>query len=266
GAALPIIDQRAEGARPMTPHAESIRPDLTIGAPPLLRLVRVEGRKVLDTRAGFWLCVSLVLGALASTSIAQATADSPTMFGLLGNAGLVVSGIVPILAILLVTSEGSQRTGLTTFALTPRRDRVIWAKLVAALAIGAAAAVACLVAALIAALIGGIPIHLAAVDFPQVVLLELLSAAGGVALGLALMRSPLALVVYFVVPTMLSALGNLSHGLSDVMAWLDASAGQLLGQVHVSPHGWLKISVMSWIWIAVPMAIGFWRLRRTELK
>src|SRR5262245_46682388 len=175
----------------MTTHAESLQPDLTQGAPPIARLSRVEGRKVLDTRAGLWLSIAIVLGALASTSVAQATADSPVMFDLLGNAGLVVSGLVPILGILLVTSEWSQRTGLTTFALAPQRDRVIWAKVVASLAIGAAAAVACLVAALIAALIGGIPIDLAAADFPQILVLQLVAAVGGVALGLALMRSAL---------------------------------------------------------------------------
>jgi ABC-2 type transport system permease protein len=250
----------------MTSLTETLRPDLTLGAPSLLRLARVEGRKVFDTRAGFWLSIVTVLSALAATSVAQATASSPAMFDLLGNAGLVVSGFVPILGILLATSEWSQRTGLTTFALVPMRGRVVWAKLLAALAIGAAAAVTCLVAALIAALVGGIPINLAAVDFLQVLVLELIGTVGGLALGLALMRSPLALVVYFVVPTLLGALGNLSNGLRDVIDWLDASAGQLLGQGHVSPHGWLKIAVMCWIWIAVPMAIGLWRLQRTEFK
>src|SRR4029450_1352015 len=88
--ALPLVDHQPEGDGPMTSLTETLRPDLTLGAPSLLRLARVEGRKVFDTRAGFWLSIVTVLSALAATSVAQATASSPAMFDLLGNAGLVV--------------------------------------------------------------------------------------------------------------------------------------------------------------------------------
>ena len=44
----------------------------------------------------------------------------------------IMSLILPVLGILLVTSEWSQRTGLTTFALVPQRERVIVAKLIGA--------------------------------------------------------------------------------------------------------------------------------------
>ena len=44
----------------------------------------------------------------------------------------MTSFLLPILAIMLVTSEWSQRTALVTFTLEPRRSRVVLAKLVVA--------------------------------------------------------------------------------------------------------------------------------------
>ncbi len=46
--------------------------------------------------------------------------------------------ILPIVAILSATSERSRRSGLATFTLGSHRDRVIGAKLVAAVAVGLA--------------------------------------------------------------------------------------------------------------------------------
>ena len=41
-----------------------------------------------------------------------------------------------MIAILSVTSEWSQRSGLTTFTLVPKRGQVIWAKLLISVALG----------------------------------------------------------------------------------------------------------------------------------
>ena len=46
---------------------------------------------------------------------------------------------LPILIIMLVTSEASQRNGLVTFTLEPRRSRVVVAKFIAGVALGGAA-------------------------------------------------------------------------------------------------------------------------------
>ena len=47
--------------------------------------------------------------------------------------------LLPIMAILSVTSEWSQRSGLTTFTLVPHRNRVLAAKAIVAIAVGAVA-------------------------------------------------------------------------------------------------------------------------------
>ena len=47
--------------------------------------------------------------------------------------------ILPLIAILAVTSEWSQRTGLTTFTLIPHRGRIITAKAISSVVIAIAA-------------------------------------------------------------------------------------------------------------------------------
>jgi hypothetical protein len=61
--------------------------------------------------------------------------------------------LLPILGILSVTSEWSQRTTLLTFALVPRRERVTAAKALAACLLGALGLVVCLAAAAVGNLI-----------------------------------------------------------------------------------------------------------------
>ena len=51
----------------------------------------------------------------------------------LGVSGAVLGYFLPILIIMLVTSEVSQRTGLVTFTLEPRRSRVVVAKFIGGL-------------------------------------------------------------------------------------------------------------------------------------
>ena len=65
--------------------------------------------------------------------------------------------LLPVLGILLVTSEWSQRTGLITFALVPVRSRVLGAKLAASLVVSVVALVVCLAVSVIAAGEGGDP-------------------------------------------------------------------------------------------------------------
>ena len=55
------------------------------------------------------------------------------------DAGLQPAAVLlPVLGILLVTSEWSQRTGMITFALVPVRSRVLGAKLIASLLLAVA--------------------------------------------------------------------------------------------------------------------------------
>jgi ABC-2 type transport system permease protein len=106
-------------------------------AVPFPRLVKVELRKSYDTRAGFWLLVTIVgfvLVMLAIATIITLVESEPVLLGDFASiAAYMTSFLLPILAIMLVTSEWTQRSALSTFTLEPRRHLVIFAKLVSGL-------------------------------------------------------------------------------------------------------------------------------------
>jgi hypothetical protein len=108
--------------------------------PGLGRLVAVELRKMLNTRAGFWLQVAIVaitVVVVAVRSVVGEAADHT--FASVLDVGLQPAAVLlPIVGILLVTSEWSQRTGMITFALVPVRSRVLGAKLVASVVLAVA--------------------------------------------------------------------------------------------------------------------------------
>ena len=88
-------------------------------------------------------CSPIVLVTLAIVVIFFLAADEAdrTFINFMGATATPQSFLLPVLGILLVTSEWGQRTTLTTFALEPHRGRVIAAKVVAALLFGLAAIV-----------------------------------------------------------------------------------------------------------------------------
>src|SRR6478672_3653848 len=113
----------------------------TFSRPGLRRLTMVELRKMVDTRAGFWLQLSVlaltVLVVVLSAVLGHN--DDHTLADFLKNSVQPASVLLPIVGILLVTSEWSQNTTLTTFALVPQRSRVIAAKVLASLVLSVAA-------------------------------------------------------------------------------------------------------------------------------
>ena len=114
--------------------------------PGLGRLVAVELRKMVDTRAGFWLQVAMVALTVVVVVVRLLVGDAAHhTFQSVLDVGLQPAAVLlPVLGILLVTSEWSQRTGLITFALVPVRSRVLAAKLIASLVLAIAAVVVCL--------------------------------------------------------------------------------------------------------------------------
>ena len=79
-----------------------------------------------DTRSGFWLLASIGITAVLATGavILFAPDDELTYDTFAAAIGFPMAVILPMIAILSVTSEWSQRSGLTTFTLVPHRGRV----------------------------------------------------------------------------------------------------------------------------------------------
>ncbi len=106
---------------------------------PFTRVLGVELTKIFDTRSGFWLTAGIGISALLATAaVILFVPDASLTYDTFGAAiGIPMVVLLPVMAILSVTSEWSQRSGLTTFTLVPNRARVIMAKMIVAITVGA---------------------------------------------------------------------------------------------------------------------------------
>ena len=245
------------------------------GGPTLAVLVRVELRKASDTRAGRWLligtaaiCVLLaVLGALVGEK-----ADR-TFWSILQLETLPLTVFLPVVGILAATGEWSQRTALTTFALVPRRGRVVAAKILSTLALGAVAILVAIglagLGAVLASTAGGAPDAFSGSlrDVGQTFVALELAVLWGAAFGLVLASPAPAIVAYFALPTAFSVLGEVISGLDRVWDWIDPNRGfEALTAGSVDAEVWAQFGVACLLWIAIPLAIGTRRTVRREVK
>lgn len=240
--------------------------------PPFFRLVGVEIRKMADTRAGLWLLIAIAaITVLVNTLFLIFSNDDLPFLAFLQFSAMPQGVLLPVLAILLVTQEWGQRTGLVTFTQEPHRLRVLASKLVAStLFVLAAFAVACLVA-LVLTPIAGADEPFEDVSGPylaRVVLALLLGAVWGYAFGVALLNSAFAIVAYFLVPTVISIVTGIWTTMQDKLLWFDlsTSSSMLFDPDGVDGKGWAQIAVGVLIWIGIPMAVGFSRILRAEIK
>jgi len=248
---------------------------------PFSRLVKVELRKAHDTRAGFWLLTiigGLVLLAEGGLLIASAVNDEEVIFGdFVGVAAFITSIMLPILGILLVTSEWSQRTAMVTFSLEPRRGLVLLAKLVTGVLLTLLTAAVATVLGAVCNLIsfglqGDGSWEFGWNFFFGFLLVQSLTMAGGFALAALLLNTPAALVVFFVykwaLPGILFALAASFEWFKDVGPWINfQDALQPLSDMSLSSGDeWGHLFVSGLFWLVLPLAIGMWRVLRAEVK
>lgn len=244
--------------------------------PPLGRLVAVELRKAVDTRAGRWLIVIFAIASLAVTAGqvfagGEGAGDFAFWLSFQGAPG---GFLVSILAILVLTSEWGARTGLGTFALVPRRQRVLAAKLGAVLVLTAVAFLFSAATTVLGTAAGSVVQDVPAdwsLTWWQVVqpLVSLVvNVLAGFSLGLLLLNAAAAIVVYFAAPTLLAVLFTLVTRLRDVGPWVDYSTA-LQGFGSAAPASgtqWLHVATASAIWVLLPAAVGAWRVQRAEIS
>jgi ABC-type transport system involved in multi-copper enzyme maturation permease subunit len=239
--------------------------------PGLGRLVAVELRKILDTRAGFWLQVATVGITAVAVIVRLVVGDAAdhTFASVLTVGVKPAAVLLPVAGILLVTSEWSQRTGMITFALVPVRSRVLGAKLIASLVLAVAilaVSVGIVAAGVLAAspevdgtwsdvapLIGQSAVYLAA------------GMVTGVAFGAILLASAPAIVALFALPIAWTALASLSF-FADAAPWLDTrlALGPMPEEVMSSTQ-WAHAGTALALWMVLPLLIGTWRITRREV-
>jgi ABC-2 type transport system permease protein len=244
-------------ATPLTARAER---------PGMGRLIKVETRKMLDTRAGLWLLIITALGAIGgmlAQSLGGHGADAEAASVFYTAAG-VSSVLLPVIGVLLVTGEWSQRTGLFTFALVPARGRIVAAKFIAALLVAVVASALCLILGLLGGSLFGTGTEIDGAQIGQGFVFLAISVSIGVALGLLLQSSPLAIVTLFAGPVLIGAIGAISNSINDVTVWLDQSSFQTLVDITDSPE-WGKIAVTALFWVALPLVLGMIRLERGDI-
>lgn len=240
---------------------------------PMSRLVRVELRKLADTRAGKWLLIAigLITAGIVVIFLFTAKTSDKTFLNFMGITATPQGFLLPVLGILLVTSEWSQRTALVTFTIMPVRGRVLWAKVLAAMIAGLAAIALAIAVASLATLLDGGPhpwgdFGLAAVG--KFTILQLSGILEGLAFGLLLLNSAAAIVLYFVIPIAFSIITSLIHWLAKIQPWVDLGTSQphLYSGVAMTGKEWAQLAVGSVIWIAIPFVLGLVRVVRAEVK
>jgi ABC-type transport system involved in multi-copper enzyme maturation permease subunit len=238
---------------------------------PFGNLFRAEWRKTLSTRAARWLLAGTCALAVAAEAVPVIFTHDVTQnrASFLTWSALGMSRLLPIVLMLAMTSEWSQRTALITFTLEPRRGRVLAAKIAA----GGVLAVACAVFAFAVATVAVLGAHAAghhvaaAWDWPELAgfaLFMMATSAIGVAFGAALHNSAAAIVTYFALGALISLLtipalakaGNWVNT-TQVFGWM------LTGQW--SGHG-AEMAACVALWILLPLAAGTIRTIRRDIS
>jgi ABC-type transport system involved in multi-copper enzyme maturation permease subunit len=246
---------------------------------PLSRVVTVELRKMFDTRSGFWLMASIVITALLTTigTIAFAPDADLTYYTFAKAIGFPMTVVLPIIAILSITGEWSQRTGLTTFTLVPHRNRVVAAKAVSSVAVAIASMLFAFVIGAIGNLVGtaitgtDLVWDVSLAEGVNIVLGSLLCLLTGTMLGMLIRSSAAALVAYFVyallLPTVAGILASSQEWFRDLQPWVDLNYAQAaLFEGTLSAEQWANVAVTASTWLVLPAILGLRLVVKSEVK
>jgi hypothetical protein len=246
---------------------------------PLSRVINVELRKMFDTRSGFWLMASIVITALLTTigTIAFAPDADLTYYTFAKAIGFPMTVVLPIIAILSITGEWSQRSGLTTFTLVPHRNRVIAAKAVSSIAVAIASMLFAFVIGAIGNLAGtaiagtDLAWDVSLAEGVNIVLGSLLCLLTGTMLGMLIRSSAGALVAYFVyallLPTVSGVLATSQEWFRDLQPWVDLNYAQAaLFEGTLTAEQWANLAVTVSTWLVLPAILGLRLVMKSEVK
>jgi hypothetical protein len=103
------------------------------------------------------------------------------------------------------------------------------------------------------------------------VLIQVIGMLTGFAFAALLLNSPAAIVVYmvysFVLPGLFELGAQLVGWFGDIRPWIDFNfAQQPLVDADMGGKDWAYFLTSGLIWLVLPLAIGFWRVLRAEVK
>jgi ABC-type transport system involved in multi-copper enzyme maturation permease subunit len=227
---------------------------------------------MVDTRSGFWVPIAVALLTVLVAIIASTNhgGNDGTFSHVLHVASIPGAYLLPVMGVLLVCGEWSQRTTLTTFTLVPSRWRVLGAKLAASIIVSTIAlAVGLLCAVVFASALGHAPGGTGSLSLTVVLQAWLFLASGmvmGLAFGAAILVSAPAIVGYLLLPVVWDGLVNNISGLQNIARWLDSSStlGPLTEQ-NLSGTQWAHVAATYAVWIGIPILIGWARIGRGDI-
>jgi ABC-2 type transport system permease protein len=250
-------------------------------------LVRAELRKLFTTRLWLWMLLTAIALTALFASLGIAFADDPDntsppldtpegQRNILGSASTAAL-IIGILGVIAMTSEYRHQTVTPTFLATPRRGRVVAAKMITYALVGVLYSAACTAVALAVALpwlaAKDIDVSLGSNGIPQTLLgvgAEVaIYAVLGVGLG-ALLKNQIAavvgLLVYsLIVGPILSAIG----AIRDYTKYLPDQAGTALIQATPSEDAELLTQWLGGLvlvgWAVLFATIGYFLAVRRDV-
>jgi hypothetical protein len=238
---------------------------------PFGTLVRAELRKTVDVRAARWVLLAAALLAAGAEAVPLVFPHSVAQDrgSYLTWAALGLSRLLPLVLLMAMTAEWSQRTAMTTFTLEPRRGRVLAAKTAAGLIVSVVAGGFAFAVATVTVLAAGQAGRSVADDWnwsqlAGFALFIVLTSAVGMAIGAALHNTAAAIVSYFVLAGLFSLL--MIPALEKAGDWINT--GQTFGWMLAgdwSGHT-AQITVSAALWIALPLAVGTVRTVRREVR
>ncbi|MDX2969136.1 ABC transporter permease [Kribbella solani] len=237
-----------------------------------LKLVTIELRKSVNTRSGRVLIAAILLIALAALAwqVTHLPAGDVTFDYLLSAAVTGVMLLLPVIGVMTMTSEWTQRTALTTFTLSPRRVRVQLAKFASAIVLSVLVlSVVVLLTLVTTALTGAVTDHAASYAglgglFAGAYLTVALNVVMGAAFGAVIPQTAVGILAYFIAPTVWSMAGPALF--KDNAKWLDVFGA--LGRIAERDlHGAVPETLTAvGVWIVLPTIAGLWASSRREVK
>lgn len=234
-----------------------------------VRLVSMEARKIVTTRSSrlFLVLVALLGGTVSAAAAAWAPSAAVEVSAALIPLGILFALALPVVGILVMTSDWQTRDVMGLFLAQPRRGRTFAAKIVAALLstvvlLAGAVSVAIGIAALVA-LATRRSLVWSGVDEGLTVLsvAAVLGTCLGVALGAAVQNATGAIALSFLQVLVVDPLvGFLPNGVGPFLQSNSISALLLEG-------GSLLPALSGFVlWLLVPGGIGWWRHLTREVS
>jgi ABC-type transport system involved in multi-copper enzyme maturation permease subunit len=184
--------------------------------------------------------------------------------------------LLPMLGVLSVTTEWSQRTNVVTFTLEPRRSRIVVAKLMTGVILALLASAAAFLTGIAALgafdVLGGDATWDLSVEMIAAFgLLHLINVLTGFAFGMLILNTPASIVAFFaysfIVPTLFMGAASQWGWADSVRPWIDFNLSQEpLSEGMISGIDWLQFLATASVWFVLPVALGVRRILRAEIK